>query len=103
MLGAILLGFEEKERQGLPQHLRSKLESALVTATNLALQVNDEDPIAKYGLAFVLNHTFELLADYRRAQLDYDLLLPILIEAVFSSREGLELGYWLSTIDWDVI
>jgi hypothetical protein len=103
MLGALLLGFEEKEKRALPPHLRSKLESALVAATNLALQAVDEQLVSKYALAFVLNHTFQLLTDYNRAQLNYDLLLSISIEAVFSSKEGLELGYWLSSIDRDVL
>jgi hypothetical protein len=104
VLGAILLGFEEKQKQSLPSQLRSKLESALVTATNLALQVSGaDDPIDKYALAFVLNHTFELLTDYNRAQLNYDIVLPVFLEAVFSSKEGLEHGYWLSIIDRDVV
>lgn len=104
MLGAILLGFEEKQKRSLPVNLRSTLESALVTASNLALQVHGgEDNIEKFALAFALNHTFELLADYNQAQLDYDLILPILTEATFSSKEGLEHGYWLGAIDQEVI
>lgn len=101
VLGAVLLGFEEKQKQSLEPHLRSKLESALVKATNLALQIDDsEDTIGKHAVAFVLNHTFQLLTN---SHLNYDLLLPILMEAVFSSKEGLEQGYWLSMIDRDVV
>ena len=104
VLGAILLGFEEKQKRSLPSNLRSKLESALVTATNLALQGNGaKDPVGKYALVFVLNHTFELLTDHNRAQLDYDLVLPTSMEAVFVSKEGLEHGYWLSILDQDVV
>ncbi len=104
LLGAIHLGFEEKQKQRLPLHLRSKLQSALVTATNLALKHHGkEDSLDKFALAFVLNHTFEVLTDHNRAQLDYDLILPILIEATFSSKEGLEHGYWLGAIDRDVV
>ena len=104
VLGAILLGFEEKHKQSLPSHLRAKLEYALAAATNLALQVvGAEDPLGKYALAFVLNHTFELLTDHNRAQLNYDLILPILTEAVLSPKEGLGHGYWLSIMDQDVV
>jgi hypothetical protein len=104
VFGAMLLGFEERKKQSLPPHLRSKLESALITAANLALQDNDDNgTIGKYAVAFVLNHTFEMLTDYNRAQLNYNLLLPILMEATFSSKEGLECGYWLGIIDRDVV
>jgi hypothetical protein len=103
VLGAILLGFEEKENQSLPLHLRSKLESALVTAINLALQVHVKEDIEDFALAFVLIHTFELLTDYNQAQLDYDRLMPILMEVTFSSEEGLQHGYWLGLIDRDVV
>jgi hypothetical protein len=104
MLGAILLGFEEKQKQCLPLDLRSSIESAIVTATNTALEDHDhENNTGKYALAFVLNYTFELLADYNRALLKYHLILPILIEATFSSPEGLHNGYWLGVIDQDVV
>ena len=102
VLGAILLGFEEKQKQSLPANFRNTLESALVTATNLAIQAN-EDGIGKFAVAFVLNHTFELLSDHLQAKLSYDTILPILIEATFSSNEGLECGYWLGIIDQDVV
>lgn len=104
LLGGILRAFEEKQKRGLPLHLRSRLESALVTATNLALKVHDGDEIiGKFALVFVLNHTFELLADHNRVQLEYDLLLPVLMEATFSSKEGLDHGYWLGVMDQDVV
>jgi hypothetical protein len=104
VLGAILLGFEEKQKQkqSLPPSFRARLESALVTATNLAIQAND-DGIGKFAVVFVLNHTFQLLSDHSQAQLKYDTILPILIEATFSSNEGLECGYWLGMIDQDVV
>jgi hypothetical protein len=102
VLGAILLGFEEKQKQSLPSHLRSKLECALATATNLAIQAN-ENSIGNFAVAFALTHTFELLSDYNQARLKYDIILPVLIEATFSSNEGLEYGYWLGIIDQDVV
>jgi hypothetical protein len=103
VLGGILLGFEEKQNEGLPTHLRGKLEAALISATNLALRSNEGEDIGRCALAFVLNHTFELLAAHHRAELNYDLLLQILVNATFLSKEGLEHGYWLSAIDGDVV
>lgn len=51
----------------------------------------------------VLNYTFELLSDFERSQLDYDRLLPLLVRTTFFSGEGLEGGYFLGTIDRDVV
>lgn len=104
ILGAILLGFEEKQKQSLPPHLRSRLESALLTATNLALEVSDRSGnIGKFAIAFVLVHSFGLLSAHNQAQFNYDFILPLLIETTFSSPEGLEHGYWLGAIDSEVI
>jgi hypothetical protein len=104
VLGAILLGFTERQPQSLSSSLHSKLESALVTAINLTLQSDHrKDALGQYTLAFVLNYTFELLTANNRARLHHDALLPLLMEAVFSSHEGLENGYWIGGIDQDVI
>lgn len=103
LIGGALLGFEGQDRQGLPAHLRKKLESALVKAANLAFrETNPQDVIGLYSIVLALNHTFELLSDTERAQLDYDSLLPILLESTFFSNEGLESGYYLGSIDHDV-
>jgi hypothetical protein len=102
VLGAILLGFEEKQKRSLSATFRSRLESALVIATSLAIQVNG-DGVGKSAVAFVLSHTFELLSDHHKALLRFDNILPILIDATFSSSEGLECGYWLGIIDQDVV
>lgn len=103
LLGGILLGFEGQNRESLPGHLRKKLETAVVKALHLALEELDQYPkVAGYTVALVLNYTFELLSDYERGQVDYDRLLPILIEGSFFSSEGLEAGYFLGVIDRDV-
>lgn len=103
LLGGLLLGFEGNGDSRLPSDLRKKIETALVTASNLALQEKDErDASNQHCVVFVLNTVFPLLSDYNRAQLNYDLLLPELIESSYFSREGLEHGYWLGTIDADI-
>jgi hypothetical protein len=104
LIGGLLIGFEGGDRQGLPAHLRTKLESALVKATNFALAgMGPEDILGSYCIALVLNHSFELLSDVERSHINYDLLLPLLMEATFQSPEGLEDGYFLGLIDRDIV
>src|SRR5690606_4258764 len=77
LLGGILIGFEAQDRQGLPANIKTKLESALVKAVVLALNERDPgDKLAGYCITMVLNHSFELISDVERSQIDYDLLLP---------------------------
>ncbi|PGH23657.1 hypothetical protein AJ80_02263 [Polytolypa hystricis UAMH7299] len=103
LLGGVLIGFESQNRQSLPVHLRKKLESALVKALQLALIEIDTYPkTARYAIALVLNYTFGLLADHERNQIDYNILLPLLVDSAFFSPEGLEAGYFLGAIDRDV-
>ena len=100
----MLLGFARHQKDSRPSHLSARIEGALVAAANLALnQSIKEQPLSRPCIVFVLNHTFEWLADSRRAQLQYDLLLPSLVDTTFSSGEGLEDGYWLGMIDADVV
>ena len=104
LLGGILLGFEGQNRQGLPWHIRTRLESALATAAQLALEELDPDAgVDGYCVTMVLNYTFELLSDLERSKLDYDRLLPIMVRSAFISPEGLEGGYFLGAIDKDVV
>jgi hypothetical protein len=104
VIGGLLLGFESQDRQGLPESLRKALEGALVKATNLTLQQAGNGPeLAEHCPALVLNHSFELLSDFERGQLNYSTLMPLLIRSLCFSREGLESGYFLGTIDADVI
>lgn len=104
LLGGILMGFEGQNRQGLPRHIRVKLESALSTAAQLALQeLGPETGIDGQCISMVLNYTFELLSDFERSKLDYDRLLPAMIQSAFLSSEGLEGGYFLGSIDQDVV
>ncbi|KAJ9605313.1 hypothetical protein H2200_009970 [Cladophialophora chaetospira] len=102
LLGALLLALQSKDFEGLSTDLRKKLETALVVASNLALLQKDTEPNCELAVVFVLNHTFPLLSDPLHAQVQYDLLLPVLIDATYFSREGLEHGYWLGAIDNDV-
>ncbi|KAI1609939.1 hypothetical protein EDD36DRAFT_60668 [Exophiala viscosa] len=102
LIGGLLLAFQSRQFEDLPPDLRNKLEAALVTASNLALLQKDAEPNCELPVIFVLNHTFPLLSGYHQSQVQFDLLLPVLVNAIFFSREGLEQGYWLGTIDNDV-
>ncbi|RMZ83138.1 hypothetical protein DV738_g1389, partial [Chaetothyriales sp. CBS 135597] len=101
MIGALLLALTNPEVEPPPSSLRQKLEGALVKSSNLAMTEPDGSD-SLLAVVFVLNHTFQLLADLHKAHLDYDSLLPILIDTAFFSPEGLEQGYWLSSVDHDV-
>lgn len=103
IIGGLLLGFEGHDRQGLSSSLRRALEGALVKAANLALEETREGPeLGGHCVALVLNHSFDLLSDLERCQVNYDALLPVLIRSAYFSSEGLESGYFLGTIDADI-
>ncbi|KAK5079106.1 hypothetical protein LTR64_002473 [Lithohypha guttulata] len=104
LLGGLLLALDAQGHPDLPRDLRKKVEAALITATNLALQEKERSHAnSQLCLVFVLNTVFPLLSDQQRASIQYDLLLPELVESAYFSREGLEHGYWLGTIDVDVV
>jgi hypothetical protein len=104
LLGGILMGFEGQNRRGLPQHIRVKLESALARAVQLAVEeLGTETGVDGQCITMVLNYTFELLSDLQRSKLDYDRLLPAMIQSAYLSSEGLEGGYFLGSIDQDVV
>lgn len=103
LLGGVLLGGEGQNRQGLPWNIRTKLEAALATAAQLALEELDVNGIDGPCTIMVLNYTFELLSDFERSKLDYDRLLPLALQTTYSSPEGLESGLFLGAIDRDVV
>ena len=75
-----------------------------MTAVNLALQEGEpRNELASNSIAVVLSHVFDLLSPSHRAEINYDLLLPILVRGPYFSKEGLHLGYFLSTMDADVV
>ncbi|KAL9080653.1 MAG: hypothetical protein Q9157_000629 [Trypethelium eluteriae] len=104
VIGGMLIGLESRESVGLTRSLKLTLESALVKAANLALEHEaHECGLGSTCVALVLNHTFPILSDSERIRLNYDRLLPLLVEAILFSPEGLESGYFLGTVDLDII
>ena len=104
VLGGLLLGFESDNRHNLPSVLRRSLGGAVVRAANLALQeikgLNDEGASV---VCMVLGYVFEILDGSENNQIDQDRLLPPLIECTLFSRNGLHWGYFLGTIDGDIV
>lgn len=103
-LGGLLLGFEGQERKGLSESLRMKLESAIVRALNLALHdIEEGDEVAVTTVIMTVCHVFSLLSEHEKMCVNHDLLLPRLSWAPFFSTEGLHFGYFLSTMDADIV
>ena len=103
VLGGLLTGFEGHKRHGLPSALRRTLETAMVKAANLALgETSPYEPSAS-SICTVLGQVFDLLRDSKKSQIHHHILLPLLIETVFFSKDGLHWGYFLGIMDMDVV
>jgi hypothetical protein len=110
VLAALLIGIGNLEEQGMDVYwassMRKLVESALVRATNLALvevrERNEVDGLGGQTITLALNHAFGCLAHVERAQIDYDLLLPVLIGTAYYSSEGFQSAYFLGGLDLDV-
>lgn len=104
LLGGVLLGSEGQDRQAIPVAMRRMLENAMTSALNLALQdVREGSDLASYTLVTTTNYVFSLLSNISKKQINYDLLLPLLCWALFFSGDGLHFGYFLSTMDADLV
>nr|POE79912.1 peroxisomal membrane protein pex17 [Quercus suber] len=104
VIGGLLLGFGPYEDKNLSRGMRNTLETALATATNLALaETPEDDELGLEAITLVLNHCFPLLSTYARTRFDYDKLLPVLMHSILHSTESLQSGYFLGIIDLDVV
>lgn len=110
VLGGLLIGIGSLDEQGMDLYwasaMRKRVEAALVHATNLALMEVREraeaDGLGGQTITLVLNHAFGCIADAERAQINYDLLLPVLIGTAYYSNEGFQSAYFLGGLDLDV-
>ena len=103
-LGGLLIGFEGQERKGISESLRTKLGAAIILALNLALEDVEESPeLAVNSIVLVVSLVFGLLTEHEKSGINHDSLLPRLFWASFFSKEGLHFGYFLSTIDADIV
>lgn len=104
VFAGLLQGFESQGRQGISTGLHNNLQDALITAINLSLQEDSQGTIATDpGLIFATSLVFEMLDSRHKTRLDYRRLLPALISVIFTSDEGLRQGYFLSSVDEDIV
>ena len=104
VLVGLLAGLEGRNEKKMLSLLKFRLEKAMVKAANLALEANGEaNDLAGNSIVIMLSHVFESLGEAAKNDLNYDLLLPILYRAPLYAREGLHSGYFLSTIDADIV
>jgi hypothetical protein len=54
-------------------------------------------------LSLVLSHAMNSLSSKAKAQINYDALLPAIIKCIYFSKEGFQSGYFLPTIDHDIV
>ena len=102
VIAGVLLGMEGQDRQGLSRGLRLKLEGALVTASNLSLELpRFNGSLGTNSVVLALNHAFPLLSDGVKRDLNYDTFAMIMIQAM-TLTEGYQNGYFLEPIDVDV-
>lgn len=73
VLGGLLLGLERHADEAMVKPLKAMLEKALVQAINMALvEAREGEELGGHCVALVLNHSFPVLTDLERAQVDYD-------------------------------
>ena len=103
-LGGLLLGITSSDGQETQQSVRHTIEGAIVKAVNLSLHEKEcEDNLAAKAVTVVLSHVFDLLGDEHKFGLHHDLLLPKLYHSPLFDKEGLHSGYFLSTMDADIV
>jgi hypothetical protein len=103
-LGGLLVGFGASEHHGLSASLRRTLQVAIVTAANLALcETGPTNEMASSSICLVLGHAFEFLNFSDKTQISHDLLLPLITKSILFSKYGLNWGYFLGTMDTDVV
>lgn len=101
VLAGVLLGMEGDTRRGLSASLRSALEQAIITATNLALEQTAQDGLlASASLVTALNFIFPLLSDANRSRINCGALLPLAVWA-FTGEQGFCDGRFLKAIGND--
>ncbi len=103
-LAGLLIGFEGRGDHTVPRSLRHTLEASTVKAANLALEEGEAaNELVANSIAMMLSHVFDFLSDREKPNLNHNLLLPVLYRASFFSKDGLHLGYFLSSMDEDVL
>jgi len=101
VIAGVLLGMEGQDRHGLSRGLRTTIEDAMVTATNLALEGSYGGIPGAECIVLALNHAFPLLSDAVRRDINYDALVMPMAHAM-TSTEGFHDGLFIDTVNLDV-
>ncbi|GAB7354492.1 hypothetical protein MBLNU459_g4962t1 [Dothideomycetes sp. NU459] len=103
MLAGMLIGFGSRDEDFLTSQLGITLQSAFVKAVNLALtEPSSADEVFQGRIVLAVNHAFSHLSDFERTNIDYDHLLPALMNCSLHSYDGLRSGYFIGAADADV-
>jgi hypothetical protein len=101
VIAGVLLGMEGQTRRGLSSSLRSTLEKAMVTASNLALSDFSSGVAGQTAVLLALSHSFDLLSDGTRAGLDHNLIAPVAVHTIIGA-EGYQDGAFLQVPPQDI-
>ncbi|KAL7271475.1 hypothetical protein RUND412_005759 [Rhizina undulata] len=101
LLGGVLSA--DQERAHLPRVTRTSLEDAFCKAVNLSLETNEKHDLEADVLSLILSHSIQCLSERAKQLINYHALLPVVIKSIYLSREGFQSGYFLSTIDHDIM
>lgn len=100
VLSGLLQGLQSRCCSGLS----TRLQHDLVISVNLSVRnESSRSVVTDRALVIAVSQVFDLLGVSMRHALDHDLLLPTLTEAAFFSGSGIHQGYFLGTIDADVL
>lgn len=104
VLAGLRTGIGARNTLTVAESLHELLDNAFVVAVNNAmLESGLEDDLACNVVTLMLSHVFDFI-DYRtKRKLQHDLLLPILFQSCFFSKNCLHSGYFLSVIDAGVV
>ena len=106
VLAGLLNGAKAVPNHGLREKLKQSLGHATVAVGNLVLRdttMNKAEGMVDYVMALALGNCFDLLTESERWQIDVGKLLPVLIQAMYFSTEGLWHGYFLGILDPDIV
>ncbi|CAL8580821.1 hypothetical protein XPA_006538 [Xanthoria parietina] len=100
VLSGLLQGLQSRHYSGLS----NRVQHEFVISVNLSVCIDSSrSVVTDQALVIAVSQVFDLLGVSARDALDHNLLLPMLTEAVFFSGSGIHQGYFLGTIDADVL
>ena len=103
-LGGLLIGLKSPDGPSVSLSCSVTVEEAIIKAVNASLHDSGIEHVeVNNTLACVLGNVHDLLDQHQKRLFDFGRLLPRLINAIYVSKDCLHSGFFLSTIDADVI